>query len=80
MIVIQTFWSSDSNSKVEIFQRDDETFGFAELRFAADENCWLPVGRYSIAIIDTLENTIREAKGRVSWLNAVVSVSENRTN
>jgi hypothetical protein len=80
MIVIQTFWSSDSNHKVEIFQRDDATFGFAELRFAADENCWFQGGRYSIAIIDTLDSAIREAKGRVSWLNAPESFSKNPTN
>ena len=79
MNVIRTFLSSDGNRKVEIFQREDGTFGFAELRFGADENCWLQVGRYSIAIIDTLDSAIREAKGRVSWLKVAESLPKNRT-
>jgi len=36
--------------------RADGFFGFEEWRFGTEEQCWFPVGRYSCAIIDTLEN------------------------
>ncbi|HEY8186795.1 MAG TPA: hypothetical protein VIF64_12025 [Pyrinomonadaceae bacterium] len=51
-----------------MFERADNTFGFEELEFWQEEQAWLPVGKYSIAIIDSLEHAIKEAKGRVVWL------------
>jgi hypothetical protein len=65
----KTFLNSDGTRKVEVFQRADNTFGFEELKFWQEEQAWLPVGKYSIAIIDSLERAITEAKGRVAWLN-----------
>lgn len=67
-IIKETFMKSDGTRKVEIFQRENQTFGFEELEFGSEENSWYPVGKYSLAIIDSLENAIREAKDRVSWL------------
>jgi hypothetical protein len=52
-----------------VFQRADNTFGFEELKFRKEEKAWLPVGKYSIAIVDSLEHAIKEAKGRVAWLS-----------
>ena len=52
-----------------MFQRADGTFGFEELKFWHEEQAWLPEGKYSIAIIDSLERAIKEAKGRVAWLS-----------
>jgi hypothetical protein len=66
----QTFVRSDGARKVEIFQRDDGTFGFEELKFGQDESTWFPVGKYSVAIVDSLDDTVKEAKGRVPWLAA----------
>jgi len=65
----KTFLNSDGTRKVEVFQRVDNTFGFEELKFWQEERAWLPVGMYSIAIIDSLERAIEEAKGRVAWLS-----------
>ena len=65
-IIKQTFIKSDGTRKVEIFQRENKTFGFEELEFGSEENSWYP--EYSLAIIDSLNNAIREAEGRVSWL------------
>ena len=65
----KTFLNSDGKGKVEVFQRADGTFGFEELKFGQEEQAWLPVGKYSIAIIDSLESAIKEAKGRVAWLS-----------
>ena len=67
-IVKKTFVKSDGTRKVEIFQREDNTFGFQEMEFGSDENDWYPVGRYSFAIIDSLDKAIGEARSRVQWL------------
>lgn len=66
----QTFVKSDGTRKVEIFRRADGTFGFEELKFGQEEGVWFPVGKYSLAIIGSLDNAVKEAKGRVSWLAA----------
>ena len=65
----ETFLNSDGTQKVEVFQRADGTFGFEELKFWQEEQTWLPVGKYSIAIVDSLDRAIEEAKGRVAWLS-----------
>lgn len=67
--VVKVFTSRDGTRKVEIFQRADKTFGFEELRYGAEEKSWFPHGRYSYAIIDSIEAAIQEAKSRVSWLS-----------
>ncbi|HXQ32947.1 MAG TPA: hypothetical protein VN843_02875, partial [Anaerolineales bacterium] len=64
----KTFLKSDGMRKVNIFQREDKTFGFEELEFGPEENSWYPVGRYSLAIIDSFEHALREAQSRVQWL------------
>ena len=61
--------NSDGTLKVEVFQRADGTFGSEELKFWQEEQAWIPQGKYSIAIIDSLESAIKEAKGRVEWLS-----------
>jgi len=73
----ETFLNSDGTRKVEVFQRADGTFGFEELKFWQEEQAWLPVGKYSIAIIDSLERAITEAKGRVPWLSHEVQRIKN---
>jgi hypothetical protein len=78
-VIRKTFRSTDGKSRVEIFQRDDQTFGFAEFRFSTEENAWLQVGRYSVAIIDTLGNAIREANERVQWLSVETTFSNHTT-
>ena len=70
MTVIQkTFTDSDGTRKVEIFQRDDNTLGFEEMKFGRDENAWYPVSKYSHAIVDSLDRAIKEATERVVWLS-----------
>ncbi|MEP6919856.1 MAG: hypothetical protein ABI967_01940 [bacterium] len=61
----EIFVRADGARKVEIFQREDQTFGFAELEFGSDENSWYPVGKYSFALIDSVDNAVSEAKGRI---------------
>ena len=66
--VLRTISASSGERRVEIYRRPDGTFGFEEWRYDESEQAWLPFGRYSHAIIDTLENAEREARARVSWL------------
>lgn len=71
-LVVEVIYSPRRNSKIEIFRRENGTYGFAELRFAGEEKCWIPFGRYSEAVVDSVETAIREARGRVSWLDAAL--------
>lgn len=64
----KTFVKLDGTRRVDIFQREDKTFGFEEFEFGVEENSWYPAGRHSLTIIDSFENAIREAKSRVQWL------------
>ncbi len=66
--VVEVIYSPERNAQVQIFRRGNGTVGFSELRFHPEERCWIPFGRYSEAIIDSVQSAIREATGRVSWL------------
>jgi hypothetical protein len=68
-IVRKTFTNIDGSRKAKIFERPDGTFGFEELAFGRDEDAWFTVGKYSIAIVDSLDDAIAEAKGRIAWLS-----------
>ncbi len=68
--VLRTISEPSGARRVDVYRRPDGTFGFEELRYDEDEGAWLPFGRYSHAVIDTLENADREARARVSWLAA----------
>jgi hypothetical protein len=66
--IIDVIYNSERNARVQIYLRDNGTFGFEEERFQNEEKCWTTYGQYSEAIIESVESAIREAKGRVSWL------------
>jgi hypothetical protein len=68
-IVRKTFTNIDGSRKAEIFERPDGTFGFEELAVGRDEDAWFTVGKYSIAIVDSLDDAIAEEKGRIAWLS-----------
>ena len=62
--------SPDGKWKVQVFRRDDGTFGFESLRWSEDplEMCWIPRGRHSGCFTPTAEIAVREAMCRVGWL------------
>jgi hypothetical protein len=71
MEIIKTIVHREGNRKVEIFRRQDRTFGFKELKWLdTPENCWVLFGKYPTAVIETLDHAIEEVKSRVSWLAA----------
>lgn len=66
---VKTIVKADGARKVEIFRRADGTFGFEELEWCdTPENTWVPIGKYSISVVDTLDHVIEEVKGRVRWV------------
>ena len=66
--VIKTLNEPGGSRRVEIYQRPNGTFGFQEWTYGADEDVWYPSGRYSYAVVDTLEKAEQEARSRVGWL------------
>jgi len=42
MKTVQEFRSQDGTRKVEIFQREDCTFGFTDWQYDAKEDLWYP--------------------------------------
>ncbi len=67
---IKTLFSNDRLKKVELFRRQDGTFGFEEWHFHPEEGLWAPFGQRSLAICDSLDKAEIEARGRVEWLGA----------
>jgi hypothetical protein len=69
-IVIKEILATGGKRKVQIYQRDDGSFGFGALQFSEDplENCWIPHGRFSECIALSAEIAEREARGRIDWL------------
>jgi hypothetical protein len=69
-VVRKTFTKLDGSRKAEILERTDGTFGFEELAYAGEEAAaWFPFGKYSVAIIDSMDHAISEAVGRIAWLS-----------
>lgn len=68
--VVKTINDPRGGRRVEIYRRANGTFGFEEWKYGVDEKAWFPVGRYSYAIIDTLERAEQEARSRVDWLRS----------
>jgi hypothetical protein len=56
--------------KVQIFRRNDGSFGFQAFQFSEDplEKCWILYGRFSECIALSAEIAEREARGRIDWL------------
>lgn len=67
---LRTLTGLDPRRRVVIFERPDGSFGFEEQRFGAAEQAWFPGGRYSHSICDSADAAEREARQRVTWLDA----------
>lgn len=70
--VIKEIIDTTGKRKVEIFKRNDGSFGFESWQFSDEplENCWIPYGygRSSACFAADQEIAEREARGRVDWL------------
>ncbi|UCG79247.1 MAG: hypothetical protein JSV21_05335 [Nitrospirota bacterium] len=54
--------------KIEIFRREDDSFGFQEMGYGFDDNKWYPTGRYLTGYFASEQEALREVRNRVSWL------------
>ena len=71
----RTLSSPDGMHRVEIVQRDNQTFGFVSSRWLDDERSWVPEGRYSECVVGTAEEAVVEARSRVAWLQRLDSIA-----
>lgn len=62
--------SDDGKHKVELFRRENGSYGFRVLRWSDEpaERCWVPFGRFSECFAPVLETAEAEARSRVEWL------------
>lgn len=66
--IVKTIQSSDKSREVEIFRRDDGTFGFYAMKWSRVEQSWLEFGRFSECYVNSQEAAESEARGRIGWL------------
>ncbi|MBD5779816.1 hypothetical protein IEN85_09955 [Pelagicoccus sp. NFK12] len=65
--VVRSIFGSDKTRKIEIFRRDDGSYGFEDMKFV-EEGFWAPIGKYSQCFAETEEIAEKEAKDRVAWM------------
>lgn len=68
---LKTIYDSDLERRVCFYGNSDGTFGFLEWSFCHDEDSWIPTRIGQGSRLSTIEDAIREAKGRVNWLVSV---------
>jgi hypothetical protein len=69
---LKTIYDSVLGRRVCFYKNSDGTFGFLEWNFSPEEDSWTPTRIGQGARLNTLEDAIREATGRVSWLASAV--------
>jgi len=67
--VLRSIETPDGRLCVDIFVRDDTTFGFEEYRRdVEDGQGWFLIGYYADQVFETEDAALAEAKSKVSWL------------
>ena len=67
--VVDSIQNREADHCVDVFVRDDGTFGFEEYRRdAEDGRGWFPIANYSALGFATAAEALAEAKARVRWL------------
>jgi hypothetical protein len=70
---LRTIYDSSVERRVCFFRNSAGTFGFLEWEFCDEEDSWVPTRIGHGSRLSTMEDAIREARGRVDWLAAVVA-------
>jgi len=67
--IIKTIYNRDGTNRVNVFVRNDRTFGFCEERFTVNSfaSGWTPVLEHTDTYCATEEIVMREVAGRVAW-------------
>jgi hypothetical protein len=69
--VVASFDSPAGDHCVDIFVRDDGTFGFEEYRRDAEDlKGWFPLHRYSQQVFGTADDALARARATVEWMAA----------
>jgi len=67
--VLTSLENSAGDHCVDIFVREDGTFGFEEYRRdPEDVSGWFPLHRFSHQVFATAEDALAQAKSRVAWM------------
>jgi hypothetical protein len=67
--VVASFDNPAGDHCVDIFVRDDGTFGFEEYRKdVEDMRGWFPLHRYSHQVFATDDEALAQAKATVGWM------------
>jgi len=72
-VVLVSYQTPEANRCVDIFSRDDGTFGFEEFRRdPEDMGAWTPVGYLSGHEYSTEGNALDAARTAVWWLDPIL--------
>ena len=67
--VLESLHNSTTDLCVDIFVRDDGTFGYEEYRRDyEDGGGWFPLHRYSHQVFSTHDQALTQAKATIQWL------------
>ena len=68
-VVVRSIESTGGERCVDIFRRDDGTFGFEEWRRDPEGGGrWRKVGHFGSAVFESAEDATGQARARVGWL------------
>jgi hypothetical protein len=69
--VVASISNPEGDHCVDIFVREDGTFGFEEFRRDPEDlKGWFPLHRYSHQVFGTQEEALARAKATVAWMAA----------
>jgi hypothetical protein len=65
---LRTIYDASVSRRVCFSKNSDGTYSFLEWKFSGEDDSWLPTRVGVGSRLSTLEDAVREAKGRVDWL------------
>jgi hypothetical protein len=69
--VVASFDSPAGDHCVDVFVREDGTFGFEEYRRDVEDlKGWFPLRRYSHQVFATCDDALAQAQATVAWMAA----------
>lgn len=71
-VVLDSIENPERNRCVDLFRRDDGSFGFEEYRRDAEGGGWFAIGHYAGVVFETESTALDEARARVAWLAQAV--------
>jgi hypothetical protein len=67
--VLTSLENSAGDHCVDVFVRDDGTFGFEEYRRGPEDGSgWFPLQRFSHQVFTTADDALAQAKSSVGWI------------